>query len=69
MPDIDVNAMIWCIFVSATMTAAVHLGQDCQENLRATKNTDFETVKQLLGAAQKLILNLKDDIFGVSTIE
>ena len=36
----------WCgvYFVSETMKAAEHLGQDYQENLRTTKNTDVENV-------------------------
>ena len=42
MPDIDIDAMIWGICMSATMNAAVHLVQDYQENPRTTKNTDFE---------------------------
>ena len=42
MPDIDVNAIICGIVMSATMKAAVHLGQEYQVNLRTTKNTDFE---------------------------
>ena len=48
MLEIDVNAMILVIFVSATMKAAVHLGQDYQDNSRTTKNMDFEKVKQLV---------------------
>ena len=35
MLDIDVNAMIWGFF-TANLKAAVHLGQDYQENLCAT---------------------------------
>ena len=54
MPDIDVNAMIWGFFMSATTKAAENLGQDDQENLRTTKNTDFEQVKQLFDISQKL---------------
>ena len=38
MPEIDVNTMIWEMFMSATMEAAVHLGQDHQDNLHTTKN-------------------------------
>ena len=68
MPDIDINAIIWGIFVSATMKAAVYLGQDFQENLRTTKNTDFEKVKLLFDISQKLILNQNDEPFGISTI-
>ena len=47
MLEVDVNMMIWGTFMSATMKAAVHLGQDDQGNLRTTKNTDFEKGKQL----------------------
>ena len=65
MLDIDVNAMIWGIFLSATMQAAVHLGQDYQESLWTTKNTDFEKVKTLCDISQKVILNQKDEIFGI----
>ena len=44
MPDIDVNLMMWGIFASVTMKAAVHIGQDYQEKhnqentLRASQN-------------------------------
>ena len=53
--------------MSATVEAAAHLGQD-YENLRSTKNTDFEKVTQLFDISQKLILNHKNDILGTSTI-
>ena len=70
MLDIDVNAMISGIFASATVKAAVHLGQDYQENLRTTKNnTDFKKVQTLFDISQKLIPNQKDEIFRISTIE
>ena len=57
MPEIDGNMMTWGMFMSAAMKAAVHLGQDYQNNLRSTKNTDFEKIKQLFDIAQKLILD------------
>ena len=68
MLDIDVNAMIWRIFTSATAEAAVHLGQVYQDNLRTDKNTDFDKVKPLFDIS-KLSLNQKDEIFGMSRIE
>ena len=40
-----------------------------QKNLRTTKNTDFEQVKVLFDISQKLILDHKSEIFGISTIE
>ena len=66
MPDIDINAMILGIFMSATTKAAVHLGQDYQQNLRATKKTNFDKVKQVFDTSQKLILNQKArDIWNI----
>ena len=38
LKDLDVNTAIWCIFMSVTLQAAVHLGQDFTENVRSTKN-------------------------------
>ena len=35
--------------------AAVHLGQDYQDTLRTTKNTDFEKVETLFHVSQTLI--------------
>ena len=62
MPEIDVNTMIWGMFMSATMEAAVHLGQDHQENLHTTKNADFEKITQLFDISQKLILDQSPNI-------
>ena len=44
MLDIDVNALMWRMFTSATMDAAVHLGEDYEENLRSTRNANDKTV-------------------------
>ena len=55
--------------MSATLKAAVRLGQDYEENLRSNKNTDFEQVKALFDISQSLILNHTSEIFGISSIE
>ena len=55
MLEIDVNMVISCIFMSATMKAAVHLGQDYEENLRTTRNTDFDKIPNLFDMSWKLI--------------
>ena len=68
MLDVEVNGMIWRIFMSATRKAAVHLGQDYEENLRKTKNTDFEQVKALFEISKILILIHKSEIYGISTV-
>ena len=69
MMDVEVNGMIWRIFMSASMKAAVHLGPDYKENLRTTKNTDFEQVKTLFHISQSLILNHQSEFYVISTIE
>ena len=46
MDDLDVNMAIWGIFLNATLREGVHLGHDCEANLRSYQCT--ETVK--LGA-------------------
>ena len=38
------------------------------DELRTTKDTDFEKVKTLFDIFQKLILNQSEKIFGMSTI-
>ena len=46
----------------------MHLGQDYQEYLHTTKNTDFENIKQLFEISQKLILDQSEDFYGISAI-
>ena len=65
MLDIDINAMVWGIFLSAATKAAVHLGQNYQENLRTTKNTDVENVKLLCEISLRLILDQSEEILGM----
>ena len=69
MKDVQGNGMIWGIFMSATMTAAVHLGADFEERLRTSLNTDFEQAKTLFNISQSLIPITKVKFCCVSTIE
>ena len=45
MEQVNTNPMIWALFVNAFLKAAVHLGKDCAENLRVTKNTKFSKIR------------------------
>ena len=47
MDDLDVNAAIWSIFLTTTLQAAVHLGQDYEVNLRYVKKNLWNSVGQL----------------------
>ena len=46
MNDLDVNMVIWGIFLNATLRAPVHLGQDYEVNLRYVKNNSWNSVGQ-----------------------
>ena len=42
MEDLDVNSLMWKMFMSVTLNVAVHLRKDYLDNLHSTKNTDIE---------------------------
>ena len=65
MSEIDVNTMIWGIFMSATMKAAVHLGQAYQDNFHITKNTDFEKIKQLFKFLRNLSMIKVESVWDI----
>ena len=67
--DQKVNVLIWVLFMSPTMKAAIHLGENYNENLFTYKNTNFKALKTLFDITQKLILNQKHEIRHVSTID
>ena len=54
--------------MSVTLQAAVHLGQDCSQNLRSTKNQPLKSVKQLFRTTEKLIKD-QMEIKGLSTLD
>ena len=53
--DLDVNTAIWGIFMTVTLHAAVHLGQDFSGNLRYTKNQPLKSVRHLFQTTDRLI--------------
>ena len=67
--DQKANVLIWRLFLSTTMKAAVHLGQNYNENLITCRNTNFEELKTLLDITQKFLLVLNHEILNVSTIK
>ena len=68
MEDLDVNTLIWSMFMIVTLQAAVHLGKDYLENLYSTKNQPQRTVKLLFDVTRKLIRDHKE-IQGISVID
>ena len=45
LKHLDVNTAIWSIYVSVTLQAAVHLGQDYSQNLRSINNQPLKSVE------------------------
>ena len=68
MKNLDVNTATWRKFVSVTLQAAVHLGKDCTENLRSTKNQPLKSWKQLFKVTERLIAD-QTEITGLTTID
>ena len=69
MLEIDVNMMIWGMFMSATMKAAVHLGPTYKEHLSTTKNMDFDQIKHLFDTSRKLIMDQDQEMYGIPMID
>ena len=65
--DFDVNTAVWCIFMSVTLQAAVHLGQDYSGNLRKIKNRPLSQVfvcPRLTGTRAVHIVNSQTYVFA-----
>ena len=67
MEDLDVNTIIWRMFMSVTLQVAVHPGNDYAENLHSIKNQTKRTLKQLFNVTEKLIRDQKE-ISGIPVI-
>ena len=65
--DLNVKMAMCGIFLNATLRAAVHLGQDCEANLRFGKNNLWNSTGQFFREPRKLISEQKKNT-GVSTI-
>ena len=67
MENLDVNAAVWCILMTVTLQAAVHLGTDYTEHLRSTMNQSKKSLRQLFQVTRKLITD-QTEITGTTTI-
>ena len=68
MKNLDVNTVIWGIFMSVTLHAAVHLGENFTENLRSTMNQPKKSLRQLFQVTQRLITD-ETESSGLTTID
>ena len=68
MENLDVNAAIWCSFMSVTLQAAVHLGTEYTEKLRSTRIQSKKSSRHVFQVTRKLITN-QTEITGITTID
>ena len=48
MEDLDVNTILWRMFMSVTLQAVVHLGNGYAEHLHSIKNQPKRTLKTVI---------------------
>ena len=69
MKDLDVNTAICGIFMSVTLQAAVHLGEDYTENLRCSKNQPKKSLRQFFFQVTERLTTDQTEITGLTTID
>ena len=55
------NVLIWGMFMSSSMKAAIHLGPDYLTNSEICRNTNFEEIESLFNITQKLIMEHSEE--------
>ena len=69
MEAMKTNVLIWGLFMSWSMKAAIQLRPNYTENLEVYKKTNFEEIQNLFNITQKLALEHLEEILNVNTIE
>ena len=60
------NVLTWRMFMTSSMEAAIHLGQDFLENSESYKNTKFENIENMFNITQKFTKEHSDEDLGLS---
>ena len=66
MFDLKTNVLIWWLFMSTTMIAAIHLGLEYDQILIACQNTKFEGIKTLFDISLMLVAKNAFEILNLS---
>ena len=66
--DLDVNTAMWCILMSVTLQAAVHLGQDYLQNLRSIR-INFRSLWINFFRTTENLIKKQTKTSGLSTID
>ena len=68
MFDLKTNVLIWWLFMSTTIKAAIHLGLEYDQILIACQNTKFEGIKTLFNISLMLIAENSFEILNLATM-
>ena len=68
MQAYETRVLIWRMFASSSMKAAIHLGPK-KKNSEIYKNTKFEEIEILFNITQKLVLDHSEEILIVKCLE
>ena len=63
------HALIWRMFMSSSMNAAIHLGPNYVSNSEIHKNTKFEEIESLFNITQKGIEEHSEEILNVRSLD
>ena len=63
------NILIWGLFMSSSMKAAIHFGQIFTKNLPVFKNTHVEYIQNLFNITQRLVTENSEEILNVKAFE
>ena len=63
------NILMWGLFMSSSMKAAIHLAPDHSKNLVVYKNMNFEEIQNLFCVTHKLLSEHSEEILYVKPIE
>ena len=59
------NVLIWRMFMTSSMKAAIHLGPNHVSNSEIYKNTKFEDIESVFNITQKLVREHSEEILNV----
>ena len=69
MQAFKINVLIWGMFMSSSMEAAIHLGPNYLTNSEIYNKTKFEQIGCVFNIAEKLVMEHSEEILNVKCLE
>ena len=63
------NIMMWGLFMSSSMRAKIHFGQNYERNLETHRSMIFEQIENLFSVTPNVVVDLSTEILNVKTID